>query len=181
MDKLFLCPGPGGFSPTSPIVLEKAESLNTVSFSEESVWVLVYLLTYELFSPCNWFWSSISIFSVLVDNVQKSVWWTTTLASGWTPRFPWSSTTREMSTLKNAGMNTRRTSYYPFLEQKPAWLLRHMGTSFDFVLSNMDDILSFDPWSFIPVKQRHSWWVSLSCLLLQQSHQEHDVVRRAGD
>lgn len=32
-----LCPGQVSLSPTSPIVLEKPESLNTVTFSEESV------------------------------------------------------------------------------------------------------------------------------------------------
>lgn len=32
-----LLPGQGGLSPTSPVVLEKPESLNTVSFSEDSV------------------------------------------------------------------------------------------------------------------------------------------------
>lgn len=32
-----LLSGQGGLSPTSPVVLEKPESLNTVTFSEDSV------------------------------------------------------------------------------------------------------------------------------------------------
>lgn len=39
----FLHPGQGSLSPTSPIVLEKPESLNTVTFNEDSVYVFVPL------------------------------------------------------------------------------------------------------------------------------------------